>query len=88
MQDALELANTITSCNGDINVAIKTYEQGIIIKIILYFKLVLIVLLAMFPRVAEKAEESATNLGLFFTDDAPKSFIDKMAELMAGGPPQ
>eukprot|EP00026_Physarum_polycephalum_P008764 Phypoly_transcript_08864.p1 GENE.Phypoly_transcript_08864~~Phypoly_transcript_08864.p1 ORF type:complete len:390 (+),score=75.83 Phypoly_transcript_08864:152-1321(+) len=69
MQDALELANAITNCNGDINAAVKNYEK------------------AMFPRVAEKAEESAGNLKLFFTNNAPKEFLEKMAELMAGGPP-
>lgn len=42
----------------------------------------------MFMRAAEMAKESADNLELIFSSDAPKPFVDLMADLMSqGGPP-
>ena len=42
----------------------------------------------MFKRAAEMAKESADNIEVMFSPDAPKPFVDKMAFLMSQGPPE
>jgi hypothetical protein len=42
---------------------------------------------AMWERAEEAARESAINLDLFISERAPLSAVERMKEVMSGGPP-